>query len=238
MQRHTTTKITADSIQMDGNALAKLVDAFMEKAESFYRGQGAIEIPNELRESPLGLAAVRLVKMLIKDAHRKMDEHIAAAENPHLKVSEKAHGADLHDRKTGSKTEHKSVTSKGTNSSANVNWPIGKPGGASRRRREKVLESIKDKTDAGGAIISIKDGFGREFKEYRLSHEFLMGYFARVPLGSCGNHNMGCKRCPDCGEFHRLAKFEHYSNLERELDEKDWREVFAQTAFRCRRAML
>jgi hypothetical protein len=192
--------------------------------------------------------ACLLTKILAPDVRQKLDEYLFAAQNSSYRVNTNQHGADLIDKDTGSSTELKVSTCIVNPPArhnkhgkfvkpvpkASVMWPMPKydSKGDQKARRKKVLESMRAKTDSGGAIIRVVNGMQALLKEYHLSHAFLMGYFKRADLGTSTAYNMGCPLCKHCNSFHRLDRFQKYSDRmdkeKGELTEEEWKEVFTR----------
>jgi hypothetical protein len=155
-------------------------------------------------------ALCSLAKLVIKDCHQKMDEKIYAHENGYS-VCENQHGPDLKDGK-GNFTELKVSRCTGKIKKCNFNWHLPKAT-SEPERRTKILESIRAKTEGGGAHLLIKDGKDRQIAKFVLSHEFLMEYFSRIKIGRCDNHNMGCSMCASCTKFHRLEALQQANDV-------------------------
>jgi len=169
----------------------------------------------------------KLTKMIIPNVHQKIDE-VAYADDHMLIVCEDQHGADLHDSEGNSFELKVSVCT----SRANFNWNI--PAGTTSKNRRSLLKSVETKTEGGGAIFVVKSKSSKLLAEYKFSSAFLLAYFARVPLGSSKNHNMGCKQCTNCRKFHRLDKLQQNNDLfEENPGGVDWNSVFAPTAANC-----
>lgn len=143
-----------------------------------------------------------------------------------LRVNPHQHGADLLDP-AGNHIELKVSICKGPVKRCNFNWPVPK-GATEGERRAKLLNSIAEKVRGGKAILIVRNGIGAELVKYELSSTFLMQYFARITLGTCGNHNMGCVYCVACKTFHRLDKFQAASNAGA-MDEQAWARVMGKT---------
>jgi hypothetical protein len=204
--------------------------------------------PTEVIEC-LTVPVCLLAKVLNPDVRQKLDEFLYSSTHPELKVNTHQQGADLIDPLTGSATELKVSTCiqnpkpakqkdgkmKTPKPKAAVMWPIPKLDPKKpQERRKKLLKGIEAKTKSGGAVIRVVNGMQKLLKEYTLSHEFLMGYFERVPLGDSPSHNMGCLMCPSCKSFHRLDKLQSFSNNIPKTEE-GWKAVFAKVKIDCKK---
>lgn len=161
--------------------------------------------------------------------HQKVDEIILADSHKDLVVQACQHGADLKNAK-GQAFECKVSVCTTRAPNCNFNFPVPK-GKDDAERRKKLLASIREKTNGGGAILSIKDGKQRLIKEYNFSEAFLLEYFARIKLGKSGNHNLSCRRCAKCKGFHRLDWLEKLSKdfaVEGNRDFVDWSDAFGR----------
>lgn len=138
-------------------------------------------------------------------------------------MSTHQHGADLFGPK-GECYETKTSMCTTRAPTCNFNWPVPK-GEDETERRAKLLESVAAKTKGGSAVLRVVDGKAVKIVEYEFSHAYLMGYFARIPLGGSGNHNMGCRRCTECKGFHRLERMKYVDDQVRKETEPalvDW----------------
>jgi len=151
----------------------------------------------------------RLTKMLVPNAHTKMDEIVYAADH-NLELNSATHGHDLRD-KQGNHIERKVSVCTTRANYCNFNWNIPQAP-TLEERRKKLLESIKEKTQGGFASLEVTDGDGRRLAEFTLCEGFLLEYFARITIEKSNNHNMGCSRCKTCHKFHRLEKLQAASN--------------------------
>lgn len=157
----------------------------------------------------LAAPLARLAKLIIADIHQKVDE-IDYASTHGLTVNPASTGYDLADAK-GNHFELKVSICKSPIKRCNFNWPV--PNGASDTlRRAALLTSVAEKVRGGKAIFLIRNGIGHTLKQYELSERFLLGYFARIKIGKCDNHNMGCEWCHQCNTFHRLDAFQTASD--------------------------
>jgi hypothetical protein len=174
-----------------------------------------------------------LLKIAMPDVQQKLNEFIFAAENPNLTVNKHQHGADLKDKRDNSSVEHKvSVVTK-TKPRCNFNWPIPK-GATEQERRANLLESIRTKTKGGKAVLQVKNGLDTELTSFHFQCEFLMEYFSRITLGESNNHNMGCTRCGDCGDFHRLRALADLQQKPPALrTEAHWKAALAERPAHC-----
>jgi len=190
-------------------------------------------------DQPLDVALVQrlapvamLLKIVIPDIHQKIGEVIFAAEHPELSVCKHQHGADLKDDK-GGRFEHKVSVVTNVRPRCNFNWPVPK-GATPDERRKKLLDSVREKTAGGGAILEVKNGLGVAQATYRFSNEFLLDYFSRIEIGTSGNYNMGCVRCSDCSAFHRLQVL---VDLQRkpaaDRTRSDWAAVLGSVPIHC-----
>lgn len=143
------------------------------------------------------------------DIHQKVDEIVYAADH-NLQVNRDNHGADLHDTE-GNHYELKVSVCKQPMKRCNFNWPVPK-GDSEDERRSRLLASVHNKVKGGYARFIVRNGLGVDLFVYTLSEEFLVGYFARIKLGKCGNHNMGGEYCTHCERFHRLDRFQEASD--------------------------
>ena len=229
------------------NKLAKKTAKYIEKLNKALLSSG-LERPPQSVIDKLTVPVCLLAKILHPDVRQKLDEFLFASTHPELQVNTHQHGADLIDPITDSATElkvatciqnpkptkQKNGTMKTPKPAIAVMWPIPKPNPKNpEERRKKLLKSIKEKTDSGGAVIRVVNGMQTLLKEYRLSHEFLMGYFERVKLGNSPAHNMGCLMCPSCKSFHRLDKLQAFSNKLPKTEE-EWKKVFEEVASDCK----
>ena len=226
---------------------AKKAAKYIEQLNHALLSSG-LERPPQAVVDCLTVPVCLLAKVLNPDVRQKLDEFLYASNHPELKVNTHQHGADLIDPATGSATELKVATCiqnpkpvkqrngemKAPKPKAAVMWPIPKPDPKNpERRRQKLLKSVEKKTKSGGAVIRVVNGMQKLLKEYTLSHSFLMGYFARVPLGVCSAHNMGCLMCPSCKSFHRLDKLQEFSDNMPKTEE-EWKAVFLGTSIDCK----
>lgn len=147
-----------------------------------------------------------------------------------LEVNPEQFGADLIDA-NNNHHELKVSICKHPKYSCNFNWHIPKAA-TDDERRQKLLTSIKQKTKGGAAVLVVRNGKGLEMVRYKLCESFLLGYFERIKLGKCNNHNMGCSYCSKCETFHRLDRMQLMSTMlekSSELTEEAWDAVFAPT---------
>ena len=150
----------------------------------------------------LAAPLARLTRIIIPHAHQKLDEIVYAADHA-LTVSAKPHGHDLEDAGAHVELKVSVCPMSSARRRCHFNWPIP-VGVTDAERRAKLVASVRDKTRGGYAVLQVRDGLQRVTHEYRLSEAFLVGYFERVPLGKCANHNMGATECRVCKQFHRL----------------------------------
>jgi len=213
--------------------LAKELETAYQEVRKDARERG-LTSPDEEARAILAAPLCRFVKLLVPDAHQKIDEIVFAAEHPELAVSSHQHGADLSNAK-GENFELKVSICKGKAQHCNFNWPI--PTGANEsERRKKLLASVKSKvTGAGGkAVFLVKNGIGDEISRFELSAGFLLAYFGRVKIGSCDKHNFGCARCKVCKKFHRMEKIQEASvQYDKDPNSVTWNEVFEVTQSQC-----
>lgn len=212
--------------------MQQLAEQIAEKLEQLHvaidEAEGD-EVDQEVRDA-LAVSICRMAKLLIPDVQRKIDEIVYAYDH-NLEVSSEQHGHDLHDA-DGNRFELKVSVCKKPTYSCNINFPVPK----GEDRRDKLLASVRDKMEGGGAIFVVRDGKQKELRKFEFTEAFMLGYFTRLELGKAAVHNLGCKQCRDCKKFHRLEKFQLYSDkLEEdgELSDDDWTAVFEKTAIRC-----
>lgn len=176
----------------------------------------------------------RLTKILVPDAHQKMDEIIFAHDH-NLILNTHQHGADMFDEK-GNSVEHKgSVCTKANKYTAHFNWPV--PAGKTLEdRRKNLLKSIKEKCSGGYAILQVKNGIGTLLHEYSLSFYFLYNYFERITIGKSNKHMMASEQCRSCKKFHRLEKYQECSNKLKKNPNAtiDWDKIMETTKSQCK----
>lgn len=185
---------------------------------------------DEATRKVLLVPLAELFKMIIPHVH-KLDEFIYASKNG-MKVESALHGADMKD-KDGNRWELKVSILGAATSRCNFNWTVPRAD-TPERRREKLLENVREKTEGGGAILRITDSLGNLIEEFKFTHAFLMAYFARVPFGVAATHNMGTQRCKHCKRFHRLERM-HAAQFDFENfpDQVSWAALFAKDATKC-----
>jgi hypothetical protein len=175
-----------------------------------------------------------LSKIIIKDVHQKAGEVVFKKENAGFEVLAGNHGADLRDNKGGS-WEHKGSIVRGPLYRCNFNFPVPK-GETDAERRKALLDSIQEKTHGGGVVLQVLSARMEVLHEYKFDQEIAKGYFARITLGKCGNHNMGCPRCKDCAGYHRLdalMKLQEKKSNGKRLTEQDWAVTMKPQATNC-----
>jgi hypothetical protein len=181
----------------------------------------------------LAAPLARLTKMIIPNVHQKIDEIVYADEQcGKLRVSREQHGHDLSDEQGGHFELKVSVCSK-RGGRCNFNWPVPKADGTIAGRRAKLVESVKEKTRGGHAVLQVKDGLQRKIAEYKLTEPFLVAYFERLPLGKADKHNMACEQCHTCGGFHRMDKLQAASDAMAARKAVEWRSFFNTMPSQC-----
>lgn len=130
------------------------------------------------------------------------------------------HGADLKSEDDKRSYELKTSVCTTRKPKVNFNWPLPSTNKSEAERRKIAVKSALEKTAGGEAILRIVDGKRALIKEYRFCSEYIVGYFSRVPLGACGNHNMGCPRCETCNSFHRLDRMKYVDEQVRAAKER------------------
>lgn len=186
----------------------------------------------------------KLTKTVEPNLGKKVDEIIHVYETPQSATGEEQHvnpvqhGADILDE-DGNSMELKVAICK-DGKQANFNWRLPSVSELSeKRRREKLLESVKEKTHGNGCTFVIKNGKQVTLKKYTLSGPFMLGYFARVPYDTSSTvHNFACRPCKTCGEFHRVQRMELYSKYmitkgTDTLSEAQWEDVFTRIKSDC-----
>jgi ferredoxin len=185
----------------------------------------------------------KLLKTLEPNVGKKLDEYIEvydqklSGKETTLKVSTSQHGGDLVDEEGNAMELKTSVHKKGKK--VNFNWQIGSPVAPAGKRRTELVKSITGKTKKYGCKLIVKDHKNLTIAEFKLSPEFLIGYFTRVKLGKCGVHNMGCTACGSCGSFHRLEKMVLYDRYmekhgKTDLCDEQWKDVFSKCVSDCK----
>jgi hypothetical protein len=166
--------------------------------------------------------------------HQKAGEIVFKKENSDFEVLCGNHGPDLQDQK-GGLWEHKESICRGPKYCCNFNFPVS--GGSSETdRRKKLLESIREKTANGGIIMQVKNVRMELQQEYKIDHELAMEYFSRIRLGDGKVHNMGCQRCRDCKNYHRLDAITALQKKKAcgdALTEQDWSKALARQSAHC-----
>lgn len=196
----------------------------------------------QILQAPLCL----LTKLIVPNVHQKVNEIIYISQQMKtedtLLLNQQQHGADitLLSKKTGcsASIEHKRSICKSKTGRCNFNWPLPSRNLPTDERRKKLLQSIRNKTGGkeGHAILEVVNGLGKPLASYKLSGDFLLGYFSRIALGKCDNHNLGCSRCKKCEDFHRLKKFQWLSNkleVAGRLTDDEWRLATGKTDSSC-----
>lgn len=161
----------------------------------------------------LAYPVARLANIMIP--FQKLSETVYATQNQ-MSVNPSQHGHDLVD-KNGAHIEHKSskatrgvVTNKNNGTTkkkkrrhCNVNWTFPALDLTEEERRERLIDSVEEKTHNGYMIIDIKDSLERPLYEYKLSSKFLKEYFIRIYRDKA-KINLGCDQCDTCKHFHRV----------------------------------
>ncbi len=184
------------------------------------------------------MSVCKLASIVVPKMHQERDE-IVVADELGAKVLGRGNGADIQTT-SGSHLETKTSRITTKNTKTNFSWDLAK--GYDKNKipcKEKLLASVRDKTESEGALFRILDGVGHEVKRYSFSHKFLMALFAEVPLDGRETINFGCMRCDHCGSFHRLDNFKRYEqDFEKGLlpaGDKKWQELFTvQIASQCK----
>lgn len=171
---------------------------------------------------------------LLADLHQKAGEVVFKKENTQFEILPQNHGADLRDKK-GGLWEHKETICRERQTKCNFNFPVPK-GATEEARREALLKSIRAKTAGGGLMLQIRNGRMEVKHQYILDAEIAEGYFSRITLGKCGNHNLGCARCKDCKEYHRLdalVALQKKKDRNEKLTKADWAKAMAKCDANC-----
>jgi hypothetical protein len=177
------------------------------------------------------------------DINKKVAEITFIKNHPEmgLTISDCQHGADATDTK-GGHWELKTSTITTAKPKVNFNWhiPETKPNETEAAYTVRLLASIDEKCKDGGARFDVQQQ-GTSIRLFNLCYPFLRAYFERLPnkLTRCRNMNFGCKRCNDCGGFHRLEMLERFGFImlaNKQLTDTQWVEVFGKTPQRCNKS--
>lgn len=174
-------------------------------------------------KSCLSLPICKLAQLLV-DNHQKINEIVSANEQG-FSVCKNKHGADMTDT-NGRKIEHKmsTCTSARPRCDATIHFPKNSD-------IKKISESIRNKMAGGYLWIEIRDGRAKHLHSYKLSCEFLVEFFKI--LGPRKSFNFGCSRCKDCGDFHRLRRFQEASDKFDRGEVVDFSQLTTQCTAEC-----
>lgn len=239
----TSTTSVISEYSEDGSDLLERAKTLANLLSTFEKSLGVVlngEI--EAEDSPtrdavqniLQVSLCRLVKLLVPNVQRKIDEIIIASEM-NMTVSKSEHGADMTDDDDNRFELKVSLCTKGkmpsTYFKSNFNWPL--PTGSDAR--ERLLKQVEEKTGGkkGGVIFVAKTKTGIELNKYLFSGRFMLKYFQHLPLTDSGIHNFGSARCVKCEKYHRLERMLMWDKEDREIENEEC-DIYKSVASQCK----
>ena len=183
---------------------------------AFYKAHKGNTHAIEAATPVLRTALCKATKLIVPDARQKIDEYIIA-EKKGLTVRKEKNGADMTDG-DDRHYESKAGVVNAKTMRCNIHWEVPYITGQDPQdmtRRDKMIESIRNKCQGGGVYITLHTETRIKVAEYYFHECFLIIYFRHIKIteGVTKTHNMGCDICKQCHTYHRLE-------LMRKLDDE------------------